>query len=121
MATVRRACVAGRSAPDADQLAALAAEAEHNTKPVTMLNVLRFKDPASYSRYAAGVQRVLNRIGAKVVWSGTVDGVVIGDGSARDGLGGHHAAALVRYPSRKVFLEMVRTRESHLRAPFGTQ
>lgn len=73
-------------------------------KPVVMLNILRFKDVAAYNQYSEGVVKILDRIGAKILWTGTIDALVIGD-EARLG-GEHHMVALVRYPSREAVFGM---------------
>jgi uncharacterized protein (DUF1330 family) len=74
-------------------------------EPVFMLNLLRFKPGTgaeSYGRYAAAVTEHLARVGGSVVWSGVCDDALIGPG-ARE----WDVAAVVRYPSRAAFLEMV--------------
>ena len=81
-------------------------------RPVVMLNLLRFKERASapdegltgeqaYERYANEMTRFVESRGGRLVWSGRVDGQVIGGGA-----GGFHMAALVEYPSRKAFVEI---------------
>ena len=81
-------------------------------RPVVMLNLLRFKERATkpdedltgeeaYQRYADEMVRFVESKGGRVIWSGRVDGQVIGDG-AED----FHMAALMEYPSRKVFVEI---------------
>ncbi len=86
-------------------------------QPVAMVNLLKFKEKATYAddapeakenlsgaeaymRYGIGVYKVLESIGAKPLFNGPASRYVIGDGEAWD------AAAVVWYPSRKVFLEM---------------
>jgi uncharacterized protein (DUF1330 family) len=74
--------------------------------PVFMLNLLRFKGEegaASYARYAAATGEHLARVGGEVVWAGACDEALIGPG-ARE----WDVAAVVRYPSRTAFLNMVR-------------
>jgi uncharacterized protein (DUF1330 family) len=74
--------------------------------PVVMLNLLRFNSDGgqrSYDRYSGGVQSSLQEVGAQVLWYGRADSVVIGD----DNADAWDAVALVRYPSRKAFLEMI--------------
>ena len=83
--------------------------------PVFMLNLLRFKDRAdgplesegisgaeAYARYAAAIQPDLERVGGEVVWAGPCDTALIGPAD-----GEWDVAAVVRYPSRSAFLEMV--------------
>jgi len=86
-------------------------------KPVAMVNLLKFKDKATYkadakeasenltgaeayARYGAGVSKVLASIGAKPIYFGPAEGYVIGDGEAWDSVG------IVLYPSRTAFLTM---------------
>jgi uncharacterized protein (DUF1330 family) len=83
--------------------------------PVFMLNLLRFKDGAdgplesegisgaeAYARYAAATQPHLERVGGEIVWEGACDRALIGPAD-----GEWDVAAVVRYPSRSAFLEMV--------------
>src|SRR5262245_3032223 len=81
-------------------------------QPVVMLNLLRFKERASepdqdltgqeaYQRYADEMVRFVESKGGRVIWSGRVDGQVIGTDGAS-----FHMAALMEYPSRKAFVEI---------------
>jgi len=81
-------------------------------RSVVMLNLLRFKERATapddgipgehaYQRYADAMTTLVGSRGGRVIWSGRVDGQVIGDGAE-----GFHMAALVEYPSRKAFVEI---------------
>jgi uncharacterized protein (DUF1330 family) len=80
--------------------------------PVVMLNLLKFAARAgggsdgtgeeSYRRYGDEMREILESTGARLLWHGRADSVVIG-GDAD----GWDAALLVEYPSRKAFLEMV--------------
>jgi uncharacterized protein (DUF1330 family) len=82
--------------------------------PVVMLNLLRFAERASgehdaklsgresYARYGERMRTMLEETGARVLWQGRVDSVVIGD----DDADGWDAVILVEYPSRQAFLEM---------------
>ena len=70
-----------------------------------MLNLLRFvegKGPETYGRYAAAVSGHLERVGGEIVWAGACDAALIGPDDSE-----WHAVAVVRYPSRSAFLEMV--------------
>jgi uncharacterized protein (DUF1330 family) len=97
--------------PNRDQFAAMASAAASDDGPVVMLNLLKFKDvatgggsgAASYNRYGDSVSRMVEERGGRVLWSGRVDQVLIGDEAAN----GWDAIALVRYPSRQAFLDMV--------------
>jgi uncharacterized protein (DUF1330 family) len=86
-------------------------------QPVVMLNLLRFKNRAAppdqdltgeeaYMRYAADMTRYVVARGGRVIWTGRVDGQVIGDGAD-----GFHVAALMEYPSRQVFVEIATSPE----------
>jgi uncharacterized protein (DUF1330 family) len=83
--------------------------------PVFMLNLLRFKDRAdaplesegisgaeAYARYVAATPPHLERVGGEVLWAGACDRALIGPTD-----GEWDVAAVVRYPSRSAFLEMV--------------
>ena len=81
--------------------------------PVVMLNLLKFSERASddgdgavsgrdsYERYGERVRSMLEETGARVLFQGRADSVVIG-GDADD----WDAVILVEYPSRTAFLEM---------------
>ena len=86
-------------------------------QPVVMLNLLRFKERATepdvgltgqeaYQRYADEMVRFVESKGGRVLWSGRVDGQVIGSEA-----GGFHMAALMEYPSRKAFVEIAMSPE----------
>ena len=81
-------------------------------QPVVMLNLLRFKSRATepdegltgqeaYQRYADEMVRFVESKGGRVIWSGRVDGQVIGSDAS-----GFHMAALMEYPSRTAFVEI---------------
>ena len=106
--------------PTEEQLSAVAGD--NLDEPVAMVNLLKFKGKATYEadapeaaedlsgaeaymRYGAGVYPILKKIGAKPLFSGPASRYVIGGGEAWD------AAAVVWYPSRKVFLEMGQSAE----------
>jgi len=101
--------------PNRDQFEELAAAAGHDDGPVVMLNLLKFKDVAdtggrgvaSYNRYGDAVSRMVEERGGRILWSGRVDQVLIGDAAAN----GWDAIALVQYPSRQAFLDMVSAEE----------
>ena len=82
--------------------------------PVVMLNLLKFAERAgrdggdgaqsgrdSYTRYGDRVRSMLEQTGARILWHGRADSVVIG-GDADD----WDAVILVEYPSRKAFIDM---------------
>ena len=86
--------------------------------PVAMLNLLRFKPDGGaerYIEYVAAVQEFGPRFGLKLVFAGNGDtALVAGPGQDWD------MVAIVEYPSRQAFVEMVRSPEyqavEHLRA-----
>ena len=78
--------------------------------PVVMLNLLKFAERAgdgaqsgrdSYTRYGERVRSMLEQTGARILWQGRADSVVIG-GDADE----WDAVILVEYPSRKAFIDM---------------
>jgi uncharacterized protein (DUF1330 family) len=97
--------------PTNDQIQALV-DSSLDT-PVVMLNLLKFSDRSggdgdgarsgrdSYEQYGERVRAMLEETGARVLFQGRADSVVIGD-DADD----WDAVILVEYPSRKAFLEM---------------
>jgi len=101
--------------PKKEQLEALLASPEQG--PVVMLNLLRFKARASapdeglsgqeaYQRYATAMRGIVEGRGGRFLWMGRVDGQVIGEGAE-----GFEVAALVEYPSRRVFVEIATSPE----------
>ncbi len=80
--------------------------------PVVMVNLLRFKKEAdapdegltgeeAYGRYGAQMVRWVTSQGARLIWSGRVDSMVIGDTDEY-----FHTVALMEYPSRAEFLRI---------------
>lgn len=105
--------------PTGESLKALASERRDG--PVVMINLLRFRDRAgypersqdtpcsgaeAYRRYAEIAGPMIQRLGGSMVWLAAVDQVVIGDPDEC-----WDQALLVQYPSRAVFLEMLRIPE----------
>ena len=80
-------------------------------RPVVMLNLLRYADRAadggdisgeeSYKRYGDEMRSILEETGARLLWRGRADSVVIGDDGEQ-----WDEVLLVEYPSRKAFIEM---------------
>ena len=79
--------------------------------PVVMLNLLKFKERADsgersgreeYNAYGRSARQMVEERGGRVVWMGRPEQVLIGDESQE-----WDAVALVEYPSRKTFIEMV--------------
>ena len=82
-------------------------------QPVVMINLLRFKPRAdasegdasgqeAYGRYAEQMRKFVESQGGRIIWAGRVDSMVIGEEDP-----GFHVVALVEYPSRQKFLEIV--------------
>jgi uncharacterized protein (DUF1330 family) len=83
--------------------------------PVVMLNLLKFKEKADgaggsgeseYNKYGLEVVQMVEARGGKVLWMGRADQILIGDPEET-----WDAVALVQYPSRKDFIEMVSSPE----------
>lgn len=88
-------------------------------KPVTMLNLLRFRDEAqyptgkiepacsgreAYARYSANALKSVAAAGGQVVWQGQArHALVAPEGERWD------AVLLVQYPSAAAFMDMVRS------------
>jgi uncharacterized protein (DUF1330 family) len=87
-----------------------------NGGEVVMLNLLKFKARAdgeegsgrdAYNRYGDAVMKMVESRGGTLLWQGRADHVFIGDVGANN----WDAVALVSYPSRESFIEMVSTPE----------
>jgi uncharacterized protein (DUF1330 family) len=101
-----------------------------DTEPIVMINLLRYRERASYpdgfaaepcsgreayQRYGAvAVQRIAS-VGGRVLWMGQVQTTVIGPDAEH-----WDDALLVEYPSPKAFLEMVSQPEYQAAAPHRT-
>jgi uncharacterized protein (DUF1330 family) len=88
--------------------------------PVVMLNLLRFRPDGgreSYMRYVEHLGRRINaRYGLEVVYLGDgAPALVAEDGQAWD------TVALVRYPNRQAFVDMVRDPEYRAGAHFRSE
>lgn len=87
-----------------------------STEPMVMVNLLKFKDMAEYPdgrdagltgreaylRYGAAVQKCLEMVGGRAVFSGDVTGLVLGDVEELWDM-----VALAYYPSPQAMLQMV--------------
>lgn len=100
----------GQIAPEAEQIEEML-KGPADT-PVVMVNLLRFKKEAdapdeglsgqeAYGRYGAQMIRWVTSQGGRLIWSGRVDSMVIGDTDEY-----FHQVALVEYPSRAEFLRI---------------
>ena len=87
--------------------------------PVVMVNLLRFKERASapdggtsgveaYRCYGEPMRRIVEERGGRFLWMGRVDSFVIGASDTS-----FDAVALVEYPSRRVFVEIVNDPRVH--------
>ena len=83
--------------------------------PVVMLNLLAFEPDGGeqrYLEYGTAVAPLLEKAGGRIVWAGRSAPALLGDGS-------WDLVALVEYPTRQAFLEMVGSPEyqaiAHLR------
>jgi uncharacterized protein (DUF1330 family) len=96
--------------PTPGQMQALLAGADDG--PVVMVNLLRFKAAATapdedvsgeeaYRRYAERMVAFVGSRGGRVLYSGHLQGQVIGEGGE-----GFHMIALVEYPSRRAFVDI---------------
>lgn len=105
----------GSVMPTQQQLEALAASDVEG--PITMLNLVRFREEAtepcegmsgfeSFTRYGEAVTPILERIGARVSSQLSCHQGVIGPEEAQWDL-----AVLVEYPSREAFLGMIASPE----------
>ena len=92
--------------PNLDQFQALAASPDEG--PVVMLNLLKFKPGGaeSYLRYGDAAKDMVEERGGRLLWSGRAEQILIGDPAAD-----WDVVALVEYPSRAAFIEMVSSPE----------
>jgi uncharacterized protein (DUF1330 family) len=92
----------GGITPNVDQFQALAAAPDEG--PVVMLNLLKFKPGGAeaYARYGDAALGMVEERGGRLLWSGRAEQVLIGDPAAD-----WDVVALVEYPSRGAFIEMV--------------
>ena len=104
--------------PSRESLAQLVAEVPAD-QPLSMLNLLRFREQAAYSaelsaapcsgrqayaEYSRQVLPLLGAVGGELVWQGQVHCALIAPpGEA------WHSALLVKYPSKQAFLQMIQS------------
>jgi uncharacterized protein (DUF1330 family) len=88
----------------------------HDVGPVVMVNLVRFKEKSAngdgsgwnaYQRYSKAISPLLKGVGATILWAGNAEGAAYGDLNAKQ----WEFVVLVRYPSRKAFLDMVTSPE----------
>jgi uncharacterized protein (DUF1330 family) len=99
--------------PTAEQFMPLAADP--NPEPIVMVNLLKFRDRAAYSdgrsddlsgreaylRYARKMVTIVTAAGGRVLFSGHLRGVIIGEVETAWDM-----VAVVEYPSRRVFQQL---------------
>ena len=104
--------------PTGDQVRAFRDRA--TGEPVSMLNLLRFRDKAvyedgrasdlsgeaAYQLYGNAFEEIMGPKGARVIYTGEVRGFLIGQGED-----GWDAVAVIEYPSTQVMLDMFRNTE----------
>ena len=105
------------TAPDSiDELNLDALAALPDNAPVVMLNLMRFRERSldgngsgwdAYLRYSALAIKLIKARGGTITWTGTAEAVALGvpDANRWD------YVALVRYPSRKAFIDMMTSAE----------
>ena len=91
-------------------------EALSDEAPVLMVNLMRFKEKASsgdgtgweaYEKYSAATAPMIKARGGTIVWAGRVEAVALGV----PGTDAWDFVALVRYPSRAAFIDMMTSDE----------
>ena len=84
--------------------------------PVVMVNLVRFRKRAAdgdgtgwdaYLQYSAATMPLIKARGGTVLWAGNAEGAAFGD----EGTNRWDYVVLVRYPSRRAFLEMMTSPE----------
>ncbi len=91
--------------PTPGQLQAFMALADDS--PIVMVNLLKFKPDggqAEYAKYAAGIEPILEKLGAKLLFSGKAEFCFIGQAD-------WDMVALVQYPRKKTLLQMAASPE----------
>jgi len=103
-------------APSPEQIQAFMEQVDDDS-PIVMINLLKYRNQAhypagtnfepctgeeAYQRYGAGAGPIIESLGARLLWMGSVKCVVIGPLSES-----WDDALLVQYPSRKTFFDMV--------------
>ncbi len=98
--------------PTVEHLNIEALSALADDSPVTMLNLMRFRERSldgngsgwdAYLRYSALAIRTIKAVGGTIVWTGTAEAVALGVAETNR----WDYVALVRYPSRAAFIAMM--------------
>ena len=80
--------------------------------PVTMLNLMRFRERSldgngsgwdAYLRYSALAIKLIKARGGTIIWTGNAEAVALGEADRHR----WDYVALVRYPSRAAFIDMM--------------
>lgn len=94
--------------PLRSQFKEYATHPEAETKPVVMLNLLKFDGPDGAriynEKYGLAATQFVKELGGRIVWSGQVDQVLAGSTHRND----WDAVVLVSYPSRSALLSMMK-------------
>lgn len=94
--------------PLRSQVKAYATHPEAESKPVVMLNLLKFDGPDGAKiyneQYGLPATQFVKELGGRILWSGQVDQVLAGSTQRND----WDAAILVSYPSRSALLSMMK-------------
>jgi uncharacterized protein (DUF1330 family) len=91
--------------PTAEQMQAFSRLPDDS--PVVMVNLLKFKPnggEAEYAKYAAGVEPILKKLGAKILFAGKTQFCLIGHAD-------WDMVALVQYPRKKTLVQMAMSPE----------
>lgn len=97
-----------------DNLNVQALEALADEGPVTMLNLMRFRERSldgkgsgwdAYLRYSALSIKLIKAQGGTIIWTGKAEALALGEPDRHR----WDYVALVRYPSRAAFLEMMKS------------
>jgi uncharacterized protein (DUF1330 family) len=88
--------------PNEKQFAELASNPDPG--PVVMLNLIKFSDAVEYGRYGESALKMVEQRGGRLLWHGKPQQTLVGEAD-------WDYVALVEYPSRKAFIDMVTDRE----------
>lgn len=95
-----------------DQLNEAALKTLPDDGPVTMLNLMRFRERSldgngsgwdAYLRYSALTIKLIKARGGTIIWTGNAEAVALGEPDRHR----WDYVALVRYPSRAAFMDMM--------------
>ena len=82
-----------------------------NAGPVAMLNLVKYRNRAAYAEYGKLTAGLVAEHGGQMLWAGSVAEIVLDEGGGTD----WDFAAIVLYPSRQAFIDLV-TSEEYLEA-----